>query len=263
MEQTLHVATIREALRTTGVIGVRSLQVFGTIDSTNAELRRQARRGARPVTVCVADTQTHGTGRGGRSWLSPPGHNCYVSVLDEAARPPLLRGRTALWAGIALAEMLRRTGVEGVRLKWPNDLIWRGAKLGGILVEGVGTREGPVVVIGVGLNLWLPPGLREAAGRPVADLREVLGGAVPQTRAWWVARVIAATMEAARLARSADGAQLVRRWARWDGMAGVRIRLAGGRTGVASGIDGQGRLRVHTGDGVRHLTTLEHWGLDP
>ncbi len=255
----LSTEAVRGALRALRVADVRSVQIYGRIDSTNAELLRQARRGAAPVTVCVADTQTRGRGRGGRAWCSPPGRNCYVSVLDHAAREPRLRPRVALWTGIALAEMLRAAGAGDILLKWPNDLLWRGAKLGGVLSEGVVMRGGtPGVVVGVGLNLRLPADQRRALGRPVADLHAVFDGMVPDSRAVWVARVIAAVIRAGELARNAPGELLAERWSAWDALRGCRIRLPdGGITGVARGVDADGRLRVATAEGIRHLTTLE------
>ncbi len=247
---------------------VRSLQLFTRVDSTNAELRRQLRFGIGPGTVCVADAQTGGSGRGGRHWASPPGHNVYVSVLERAPADPRLRGRLPLWVGVALAECLQRQGAEAVRLKWPNDLLWRGGKLGGVLVEGVSLREGPGAIVGVGLNLWLPEGIRRRLGRPVADLREVFGGR-PADRMLWVSRVIAAVLEAATLARCASGDALVARWRALDALRGRVIALppgSGGRPGLrgtVEGIDREGRLCVTAGGVTMRLTTLEdRWIVD-
>jgi BirA family transcriptional regulator, biotin operon repressor / biotin---[acetyl-CoA-carboxylase] ligase len=142
----------------------RDIRRFDTVDSTNRVALEAARAGAPEGLVIVADFQTAGRGRLGRSWTAPPGASLLVSAL---VRPPVrLAGRVGLAAGLALAEAVEV--VAGVRaaLKWPNDLVVGGRKLAGILAEAdLGSAEAAVVV-GIGCNVnWdeLPEDLAATA----------------------------------------------------------------------------------------------------
>lgn len=123
---------------------------FAEVDSTNRVAADLARAGAPDGVVVVADHQTAGRGRRGRSWESPPGASLLVSVVLRPA-PPLV----TLAAGVAAADACEAVTPVRVALKWPNDLLTGDAKLGGILSEAVGDA----VVVGLGVNLaWAPDG---------------------------------------------------------------------------------------------------------
>lgn len=127
---------------------------LGTIDSTNAFATDLAEKGAAHGTVVVAENQTKGKGRLGRIWVSPPGGNIYMSII---LRPPTeLRNVTLLtvMAGVACARAMRRNTGLTVELKWPNDLMVSGRKLGGILTE-VKSKAGSIVfaIVGIGVNV--------------------------------------------------------------------------------------------------------------
>jgi BirA family biotin operon repressor/biotin-[acetyl-CoA-carboxylase] ligase len=168
--------------------------------STNADLAAAARAGAPAGTVLVADHQTAGRGRLGRTWQAPPGSALLCSILLRPAPRIVLHG--AVWA-VALAArqaVIELTGVEP-DLKWPNDLLSGGRKLAGVLAEGVAAPDDPsrlaAVVVGIGLNVgWEPPPpqvaagattLEELAGHPVdreALLRAFLGALAPLLELW-------------------------------------------------------------------------------
>ena len=144
-----------------------------TIGSTNDGLKEMARRDASPWTVVRAERQTAGRGRGGRSWASPPG-NLYLSVVlpPPADRPLTL---LPLLVGVAVAEAAQEWSVPA-RLKWPNDLVVGGRKLGGILVESSTDGQGsPAIVAGLGLNLSLDPASVDEALRGVVTSVRALG----------------------------------------------------------------------------------------
>ena len=144
-------------------------------DSTNSELLRRAEQGCPSGTVLVADRQTAGRGRRGRSWLSSPQDGLTFSLLWRFAGPPTRLAGLSLAVGVALARACEALGAHGLGLKWPNDLLWTGpdgfAKVAGILVELVLDRRGTAAVIGIGINLRRP---QQPVEQAVAGLSQVL-----------------------------------------------------------------------------------------
>ncbi len=141
-------------------------ELLPTCDSSNAVLLARAEAGAPTGTVVIAETQTAGRGRRGRAWLSAPGDSLTFSLLWRFT-PGTSPTGLSLAVGLAVATALENVGAgktAPIQLKWPNDLLKDGKKLGGILIELVpGITH--AAVIGIGLNLRLP------AAMP-ADLRE-------------------------------------------------------------------------------------------
>ena len=156
----LSLDTIRPHLATR-VIG-RTLHLHDEVDSTNRVLADLAHQGAPDGTVVVAESQTAGRGRLGRTWVSPRGLNLYVSILLARALP----SETVIWmpmlAAVAVVRAIRALTTLDPRLKWPNDvLIVRGGighKLAGVLVDAIGTgpASGRAMVVGIGLNVNMP-----------------------------------------------------------------------------------------------------------
>jgi BirA family biotin operon repressor/biotin-[acetyl-CoA-carboxylase] ligase len=147
------------------------VDVVDTIDSTNSALSRRATRQDVHGHVLVAEAQTAGRGRRGRAWTVVAGGSITFSLgwrFEQAASH--LSGLT-LAVGLAVARALEALGFAGIELKWPNDLVHRRAKLGGILVELTGDALGPsLAVIGVGLNVQLPVAARRRIAQPTTDL---------------------------------------------------------------------------------------------
>jgi BirA family biotin operon repressor/biotin-[acetyl-CoA-carboxylase] ligase len=137
------------------------LEIHFEIDSTNRYLMQQARTGLKSGYFCLAEQQQQGRGRRGRDWVSPLGGNIYLSLLWRFAEGPASLAGLSLVVGIAVARALDALGITEHGLKWPNDVLWQGQKLAGILLEVAGETTGPChAVIGVGLNVTMP---REAA----------------------------------------------------------------------------------------------------
>ncbi len=131
-----------------------SLGLLGETDSTNLRLKEGYRAGQlAPPFLLIADSQSAGRGRLGRSFISPPGTGLYMSLL---AAPPAdaESGRITILAAVAVCQAIEEMTGLRPRIKWVNDLFVRGKKVCGILAEGLG---GPVVV-GIGVNLRTPPG---------------------------------------------------------------------------------------------------------
>ena len=146
--------TLRELRRhlTTDVVG-HHVYVFDTVTSTNRVLANLAEQGAAEGTVVLAEAQTAGRGRHGSDWFSPEAANLYVSVLF---RPQIAPRQLPLFAPIASLALAEATWLENAPalIKWPNDVLVCGRKLGGVLVEApiVGDQL-PYVILGIGVNL--------------------------------------------------------------------------------------------------------------
>jgi BirA family biotin operon repressor/biotin-[acetyl-CoA-carboxylase] ligase len=232
------------------------------VDSTNAELlRRPQRANAAAPTILLADRQTAGRGRRGRTWLSDPEVSLTLSVSFEvqAAAGQLLG--LPLAVGVAIADELARHGAR-CTLKWPNDLCSpppRRAKLGGILIEVRQVGAQLRVVAGCGLNLCEGAAVTEAtAGQPVAAL--FAAPDVPAREP--LARSLGTAILQASRRFLAEGLQpFAARWRELDCLAGcaVEVRHADGRReiGVACGIDDSGALRVSIGGRVTALISGE------
>jgi BirA family biotin operon repressor/biotin-[acetyl-CoA-carboxylase] ligase len=233
-----------------------NVEVVAETDSTNTRLLERARAGDSGACLMVAERQTAGRGRLGRSWESAPGASLTFSLALPLA--PADWSGLSLVVGVALAEALH----PQLRLKWPNDL-WlstdagRGRKLGGILIETALARDRRVAVIGVGLNI---SGVQDD---PTADVgRAGLAELDPQATAPEALLRIAPPLLRAVLAFEREGfAPWQARYAARDVLAGRRVRLlpgqAGADEGVVQGVNSQGGLLVHTAAGLLTITSGE------
>lgn len=147
----------------------RPLYFLNETDSTNRVALEMAARGDGPLLV-LAEGQSRGQGRLGRSWFSPPGVGIYLSLLYRPHLAPEDLAKATLAAGLAVGRALKEVAGVEVKLKWPNDLLLSGKKTGGILCESRLGRGGelPAVVVGVGLNInntaeQIPPELAQRA----------------------------------------------------------------------------------------------------
>lgn len=154
--------------------------LFHEIGSTNSHLLEMAAaQGIPEGTVCLAERQRAGRGRMGREWISPFGSNIYLSVFWRFDEPSQLAG-LSLAVGVAVIRALEANGCPGVRLKWPNDILWEFAKLGGILIEVAGEAHGScTAVIGLGLNRVLPDAAASGIDQPWTDLGRATGRMPP------------------------------------------------------------------------------------
>jgi BirA family biotin operon repressor/biotin-[acetyl-CoA-carboxylase] ligase len=233
---------------------VRMVQRCG---STNTVLLEERDPGEHPV-VLLAREQTAGRGRRGRRWMSAgAGASLAFSLRRNVTRPLRELGALSLVAGVAAARALRALGVPGAALKWPNDLMVEGAKLGGILVETRPAGEATRAVIGIGINLRDGAGLSTRLRRRVASLDALLS---PLPSAEAVAGSIACELLDALRAFDAAGLDAVRsEWEAMDAHAGqrLRVRLADGRciSGIASGLAADGGLRLRTRAGMRAINS--------
>jgi len=253
----LDAAAIRAGLAPATARRLGDLDVFWQVDSTSSELLRRAPAGARDRSVCLAERQSAGRGRRGRAWQMPLGGGLALSMLCRFDGAMASLAGLSLVAGLAAVDALARCGVDGVGLKWPNDLVARGAKLGGILVELGGDALGPChAVIGVGINLRLGAAAATIDQR-VVDIETL-------------AHVPSRNALAARLVESLDDmidvfardgfAAFAERYAQCDVLRGHEIdvsRANGTQRGIARGVDARGALRVAFADSERSVDSGE------
>ena len=248
--QLLDAARIRAALPRPCASRLGGLEVHWELDSTSSELQRRLAE-ADDLSMVLAETQTAGRGRRGRSWLSPPGLNLYLSCLKRFDRGFAALSGLSLAVGTMVLRAIDSLGVEGAGLKWPNDVLAGGGKLAGVLVELSGEYQGPcAAVIGVGLNLRLTDELREQAGQPACDLA-TLATELPD-RNLVAARLIAALVDGLREFERHGFAPFAEDYARHDLLAGRRLKLSGAQgsfEGTGAGVDARGALQVRLPDG--------------
>jgi BirA family transcriptional regulator, biotin operon repressor / biotin---[acetyl-CoA-carboxylase] ligase len=227
------------------------VRVVAVCDSTNTVLVKEKRLSS-PV-LLAAEEQTAGRGQRGRRWHSAPGRDISFSLARRIARPARELAALSLVAGVAAATALRALGVSQAALKWPNDLVVDGAKLGGILVETRVQGGTSLAVIGIGINFATKPGLQRRLRRRIADVAALVSP-VP-SRNEIIEKIALALLEALT-AFEARGFEAAREdWLALHAHAGqrLRVRLADGRTltGIAAGVADDGCLRLQTRSGLR------------
>ncbi|RPI12804.1 MAG: biotin--[acetyl-CoA-carboxylase] ligase [Lysobacterales bacterium] len=224
--------------------------VFET-GSTNEDLYASPPPPPGRARVLYAEWQHAGRGRRGRRWIAPFGSGLTFSLAWTYAETPADLPALGLAVGIAVAEALERLGANGVRIKWPNDLVVDDRKLGGLLLQLKSEGGGPAcIVVGLGLNVDLPPralaGLGEAGGLAATDLCTTLG--VAEVRRNELAGTLAGAVAACLAEFGRTGfAACVERWRRLDALDGRRVAVMQGDgrvEGTACGVDADGALRI-------------------
>lgn len=223
--------------------------------SSNTLLLEAAEQGAAHCTVLVCAEQTGGRGRRGRVWHSVSGGSLTFSLLWRfmpGSPPPM---GLSLAVGVAVAQALEALGARGVALKWPNDLLLDGAKLGGILVELVpGAGAIPGAVIGIGLNLHLPAGFGAAADYPVADLAAAFP-ALPAPDVL-LARILIELYEVLTRFTALGFAAARDAWIARNAFQGAQVHLQAEHQswqGKCLGVDSDGALLLQTTEGVQRV----------
>ncbi|MGD2167316.1 MAG: biotin--[acetyl-CoA-carboxylase] ligase [Gammaproteobacteria bacterium] len=231
--------------------GLDRIDVFTEIDSTNRFLLDNPPSGADSLRVCFAEWQSAGRGRLERCWISPLGSGVCMSAAWTYEGTPRSFSAMSLAAGAAVAETIAEHCAIDVQLKWPNDFIWNGRKLGGVLVESRIESHGLChVVVGVGINLTVSDDV-------LADVSNWRAGAVDLRTAAGDRQVCSRNVLASGIAAGlgmllgsfdADAASSwLRSWQTRDYLRGKTIRVGSGQTsleGTASGIDDDGALLI-------------------
>jgi BirA family biotin operon repressor/biotin-[acetyl-CoA-carboxylase] ligase len=246
----LDAGLLRRALAEGARASIEDLEVFASLPSTNTHLLAKPPPPAGRLHVALADHQTAGRGRRERRWLSSPGSGLCLSVAYTFAEPPERLPGLTLTIGTGIVHALEALGAGGISLKWPNDIVARNGKLGGVLTEAR-SAGGPAttVVVGIGLNVLLPDNVGAAfdsswSQRPIA-LSEIVSSFPPRER---IAAEIVNTLMPT-LARFGAGGfgGFAAEWRRHDWLLGKAISVdaaEGTVTGIARGVDDDGALLV-------------------
>lgn len=231
---------------------LRRLRVEERVASTNDEVMALMR--AEPVSgvVCLAEEQTAGRGRRGRDWMSPLGGNFYGSVGWAFAEGIAAVEGLSLAIGVAVVRALRRYGLSGVQLKWPNDIVVGEAKLGGVLIELQAEAEGPcVVVVGLGLNLHLPENAAELLQRAVTDVASL--AQQPLRRNELGALLLEEILQLLAVYPQQGFSGVREEWLAYDALRDQPVTVTGldrPLSGLARGVNAQGALMVETESGA-------------
>jgi BirA family biotin operon repressor/biotin-[acetyl-CoA-carboxylase] ligase len=225
------------------------------IDSTNTRARQLAEGGAPEGAIVIAEKQTHGRGRLGRSWISPAFVNLYFSLVLRPQLPPAYAAQITLVAAVALADAVARFSLDPPAIKWPNDILVGGKKLAGILTESsVALERVNYVILGIGVNInfahaMMPEPIRGRA----TSLMECAGQVV--SREAFLERLIQDLYRCYGILREAGFNPIARRWEEYFSLRGKPVRVEMGDdtlAGVAKGIDNDGALLVEGERGQIH-----------
>ncbi len=249
----------REALTADGVLrdlGTKRLgsriEVYPVLASTNRTARALAEAGAPEGAIVIAESQTRGRGRMGRTWVSPPNRNLYISFVLRPRLDPAESAKTTLLAAVAVADTLKDHVPCTPRIKWPNDVLLRGRKVAGILSELACEPARTVfVIVGIGINLNYPrtlmsPDIRERA----TSVMEEAGAPVDRLP---VTRSLVRNLESRYIEFEERGfAPIARGWNAYARMEGCRVRARtpeGELAGRVRELDGNGFLVLEGRDG--------------
>jgi len=238
-----------------------SIELLDETDSTNQFLLRLPSR-ERHGRVVLAERQSAGKGRRGRRWQSPGG-NVWMSVGWHFGESPASLSALGLVVGVCACRALARFGLNGHGIKWPNDILLSGAKLGGILVELSSRNESNCdAVIGIGVNVHLGKADGAPIEQPWTDLSSALDdGEVDRNRL--VGVILEELLVGLDLGTAGFEAFLAENWSSWDLLAQQAVRVDRGNAlveGTARGIAKDGSLRVSLpteGGGMEAGETVE------
>ncbi|HIF18062.1 MAG TPA: bifunctional biotin--[acetyl-CoA-carboxylase] ligase/biotin operon repressor BirA [Cycloclasticus sp.] len=224
---------------------LKQLTILDVCPSTNALLAQQhALRALKNGSVCMAEMQTSGRGRLGKTWVSPYGQNIYLSFLWNFKSGIAALSGLSLACGVAVCNALEGLGMSGHGLKWPNDILWQGKKLGGILVEIQGESQGGyTAIIGIGINYHMNSQASNEIDQPWTDVNQAYGRAMGRNTL--AARLIEQVLNVLDSYEDNGLSPYIEQWNRLDSYRGKSVQIISGQSrqqGIASGISDVGEL---------------------
>jgi BirA family transcriptional regulator, biotin operon repressor / biotin---[acetyl-CoA-carboxylase] ligase len=234
------------------------IEVLPTVDSTSSYLARNWHGRIGGGRICVAEHQTEGRGRKGRKWISPFGSNLYFSLGVNLPMGLSALGGLSLAVGIGLSKLLNRYTDRPVKLKWPNDLLVDNRKLAGILVEASGdSNDNSFLNVGVGIN-WDMLDLSGEVDQPWSNLKQIIGDEIDRNR---MLAIILLGIDKLLEEYIVNGFDSFR--AEWECQSAfinkpiVLITRNGRISGVETGIDKSGAIRIKTAEGDKSFFSGE------
>lgn len=225
------------------------INLLPQVDSTNSYLMRHENPA---MQVCLAESQSAGRGRRGRQWISPFAQNIYCSCgWGFEGGVAALEG-LSLVVGLVIVRALQRHGVSGLKLKWPNDVLYQDQKLAGILIEMRGDPAGYCeVIIGIGINVAMAAELAQAITQPWIDLRTILAQQelAPISRNLLAAMLIDELVSVLSVYEKTGFAGYCSEWESLNAHAGQAVELHNGtlvHSGVCIGVTEVGALMLET-----------------
>lgn len=250
---------IHSYLDTETATALRKLEVHFELPSTNSHLLKTVNENTSSGMVCLAERQTAGRGRRGRTWVSPFGGNFYFSLLWRFAIGAAQLTGLSLAMAIAVTRALRESGLDTVSVKWPNDILVSKRKLAGILLELAGESSGPcTVVVGVGLNIRSSAPGMSAIDQPWIDLESALGRSVNRNEL--AGKLINHLVVAIKDFEQSGLAPFLHEWQLCDEYAGQEVVLHlpdGEIRGIVRGVDHSGALLLAQAGEVRRFHSGE------
>lgn len=237
---------------------LRSIETAWSVDSTNSVLLARPNPPFSQCEVLLAECQTAGRGRRGRAWMAPPGGSICLSLCWVFREVPQDLGALGLVIGVCVLRALQGSGLKNAALKWPNDIVVDGNKLGGILIELRAESAGPAcVVIGIGLNVALGADLLKKIGETGVSATDlVMAGLKEPSRNALAAAIVTQSVRGLLEFEKEGLRAFADEWRGADALRGRQIdvhTLEGVARGLARGIDLHGALVVETPHGVRRF----------
>jgi len=223
------------------------LEVLHEIDSTSDYLKRaRYQHKGSLIRACAAEWQSAGRGRRGRRWVSPYGTSLYLSLAMQLSKAIFRSGGLSLAAAVAVLRALQGCGIDGLGVKWPNDIFYQGRKIAGILLDLSGESSGPFhVVLGIGINLKVPESAAREIDQPWADVSQC---GVKVDRNYLAGMILEALVQAIDAFGEKGLEAFIQEWNKFDLISGRAVELYHDKepviTGIARGVDDSGALLI-------------------
>ena len=225
-------------------ISKNNIDILNIVTSTN-DFIKQNKANLNSGDVCVAEAQTDGRGRQGRKWVSPFGCNLYFSMHWRFEQGYKVLSGLSLLVGIAVCQSLEKLGIEGMKLKWPNDIYWDNKKLAGVLVELEGQMDASCdCIIGIGLNIALANHV-DGIDQPWTDVKTITGNEVDKNQL--VGTLIETLLNTIPIFEQSGLASFLNYWVRRDLFINQPVNLILGNkqvSGISRGIGESGELLI-------------------